>query len=123
MRPGKVRVMSAVAAVLILTTLLIPAAWCASQEEQVIQVTAKKFEYSPQEITVKKGIPVVLEFRSLDRLHGFNCPGLKIRTDIPPNKTTTLRFVPEKAGVFSFHCDVFCGSGHGSMTGTIIVKE
>lgn len=95
----------------------------AAENEQVIQVTAKRFEYNPKEISVKKGVPVVLEFTSQDRLHGFNCPGLKIRTDIVPGKVNTLRFVPDKAGTFPFHCDNFCGSGHDGMKGVITVTE
>jgi cytochrome c oxidase subunit II len=95
----------------------------AAENEQVIKVTAKKFEYSPKEITVKKGVPVVLEFTSLDRLHGFNCPDLKIRTDILPGKVNTVRFVPDKVGTYPFHCDNFCGTGHEGMRGTIIVVE
>jgi cytochrome c oxidase subunit 2 len=95
----------------------------AAENEQVIQITAKRFEYSPKEITVKKGVPVVLEFTTLDRMHGFNCPGLGIRTDIRAGKANRLRFVPEKAGTFPFHCDNFCGSGHEGMRGTIIVTE
>ena len=95
----------------------------AEETERVIKITAKRFEYSPNEITVKKGVPVVLEFTSLDRLHGFDCPGLGIRTDISPKKVTQLRFVPEKVGEFPFHCDNFCGSGHEKMTGKIIVTE
>jgi hypothetical protein len=90
--------------------------------EQVIKITAKKFEYSPNEITVKKGVPVTLEFVSLDVLHGFNCPGLEVRADIPPGKVTQVRLMPQKAGVFAFHCDNFCGEGHENMTGKIIVE-
>lgn len=98
---------------------------CAVADEtgQVIQITAKRYEYNPSTITLKKGVPDVLEFTSLDRLHGFNCPGLGIRTDIAPGKATTLRLVPQKAGTFPFHCDNFCGSGHEGMTGTIVVTE
>ena len=95
----------------------------ADENEQVIQITAKRFEYSPNNITVKKGVPVVLEFISLDRMHGFDCPGLGIRSDIFPDKKSKLRFIPDKAGTFPFHCDNFCGSGHEGMTGTITVKE
>jgi cytochrome c oxidase subunit 2 len=95
----------------------------AAENEQVIQITAKRFEYSPKNITVKKGVPVVLEFTSQDRLHGFNCPGLKIRMDVRPGKVNRLRFVPDKAGTFPFHCDNFCGSGHEGMRGTITVTE
>ena len=91
--------------------------------EQVIKITAKKFEYSPNKITLKKGVPVVLELTSLDRVHGFNCPGFKIRSDISPGKVTTVRFTPEKTGTFEFHCDVFCGLGHGEMNGTFTVTE
>ncbi len=95
----------------------------AAENDQVIQITAKKFEYNPKEISVKKGVPAVLQFTSLDRLHGFNCPGLKIRMDIVPGKVNTLRFVPDKAGTFPFHCDNFCGTGHEGMKGTITVTE
>ncbi|MBF0552320.1 MAG: cupredoxin domain-containing protein [Deltaproteobacteria bacterium] len=95
----------------------------AQEKERVIQITAKRFEYKPKTITVKKGVSVVLEFTSLDRLHGFNCPGLGIRTDVPPKEVTKLRFVPQKVGTFPFHCDIFCGTHHVDMTGTITVTE
>lgn len=91
--------------------------------EQVIKITAKKFEFSPNNITLKKGVPVTFSLVSLDQLHGFNCPGLNIRSDITPEKVSTIRFTPEKSGTFDFHCDVFCGSGHDQMTGTITVTE
>ena len=97
--------------------------YATADEEQVIQITAKRFEYSPSNITLKKGVPVVFEFISLDRMHGFNCPGLGIRSDIFPEKKTKLRFTPDKVGTFPFHCDNFCGSGHEGMTGTITVIE
>ena len=104
-------------------TVVIGGHLIAAENEQVIKITAKRFEYSPKEITLKKGVPVVLEFTTLDRLHGFNCPGLKLRTDIPPGKVSPLRFTPDQAGTFPFHCDNFCGSGHEGMRGTIIVTE
>ena len=96
---------------------------CAQQNEQVIRITAKRFVYTPRDVTVKKGIPVTIEFTSQDVLHGFDCPDLNIRSDISPGKTTVLRFVPQKVGTFLFYCDNFCGSGHEQMTGTIKVVE
>ncbi len=91
--------------------------------EQVIRVTAKRFEYEPSEITVKKGTPVAIEIVSLDRKHGFALPDFKVRADVKPGQTSVVRFTPDKAGRFTFHCDLFCGSGHESMTGTLIVVE
>lgn len=99
---------------------------CALADEAksvTIKITAKKFEYSPGEITLKKGVPVVLELTTADRLHGFDCPGLGIRGDINPGKTTKIEFTPKAAGTFPFHCDNFCGTGHDKMKGTIIVTE
>ncbi len=93
------------------------------EKDQMWVITAKRFEYSPKEITVKKGIPVVLQFASADRLHGFICPSLKIRADIRPGKANSVRFIPDKVGAFPFHCDNFCGTGHEGMTGTITVTE
>ncbi len=90
---------------------------------QVIKITAKKFEYSPNEIKVKKGVPVVLELTSLDRLHGFNCPDLGIRSDINPGQVAKVSFTPQKAGTFVFFCDIFCGEGHENMNGKITVEE
>ena len=106
----------------IMALLVIFLGSCAFAQE-VIKVSAKRFEFSPSQITLKKGVPVVLEFTSADRLHGFNCPGLEIRTDIEPGKVSRLEFTPKKAGSFPFHCDNFCGVGHGKMKGTIIVTE
>ena len=93
----------------------------APKGERVVHVTAKKFEYSPSEIHVKKGEPVVLEFVSLDRKHGFEVPELGLSTEIDPKAPSRVRFVPQKEGRFPFHCSVFCGDGHEDMTGEIVV--
>jgi cytochrome c oxidase subunit 2 len=94
------------------------------QTEQIIRITAKKFEYTPNEIRIKKGVPVVLEFTSLDRVHGFTVPDLGgIRATIEPGKATQVRIMAPKAGTYEFHCDLFCGDGHEGMTGKIIVEE
>ena len=95
----------------------------ADQKEIVIKITAKKFEYSPSSIKIKKGVPVILEFTSLDVMHGFHCPKLGVRADIEPGKVSRVRILAQKAGVYGFFCDVFCGSGHEDMSGEIIVED
>jgi cytochrome c oxidase subunit 2 len=91
--------------------------------ERTIRVTAKRFEYAPREIVVKRGEPVVIELTSLDRKHGFSMPELGIDVVVAPGHPAQVRIVPAKAGTFSFHCSVFCGSGHEDMTGTLVVRE
>jgi cytochrome c oxidase subunit II len=93
----------------------------AGPSERVIQITAKRFEFAPATIEIKVGEPVILELRSLDRKHGFASPELHIDAVIVPGKPTRIRLVPDHAGTFSFHCSVFCGSGHEDMTGQIVV--
>ncbi len=111
---------AAAMAILAWTSLSLPVL---AAPEQVIQIKAKRFEYMPNEITLKKGVPVVLELTSLDRLHGFNCPAFKIRGDIRPHQVTKITFTPDQVGTFDFHCDNFCGSGHENMTGKFIVTD
>lgn len=92
-------------------------------KEQVISVKAKKFEFAPSTITVKKGVPVVLELTSEDRVHGFNLPDFKVRTEVKPDGISRVRFTPDKTGSFTFVCDVYCGDGHEDMSGTLVVEE
>jgi cytochrome c oxidase subunit II len=91
--------------------------------DKTIQITAKKFEFTPGEITVKKGEPVVLEIKSEDVNHGFSLPDFGARGDVKPGSVLHIRFTPDKAGQFTFTCDVFCGSGHEEMSGTLTVTE
>ncbi len=104
--------------------LLLPffagAAW-AQPEPRVIAIRAKKFEYTPSEITLKVGEPVVLEFTTEDVHMGFDAPELGLGADIVPGKAVRVPFTPGKTGSFEFACDVFCGSGHEEMTGVIKV--
>jgi cytochrome c oxidase subunit II len=93
------------------------------QGERVVQIKVKRFEYTPKEITIRKGIPVVVELTSMDVAHGFNLPDLGIRADVLPGLTTRVRIVPQQTGRFVFHCDIFCGTGHEELEGAIVVKE
>jgi len=90
--------------------------------QTVVKLTAKKFEYTPAQITVKKGVPVTLEITAEDTKHGFNLPDFKVRADLKPGAVTRVSFTPDKTGSFTFSCDVFCGSGHEDMSATLVVN-
>jgi len=91
--------------------------------EREIHITAKKFEFTPDTITLKKGEPVVFVLSSQDRKHGFNLRGFGIHADVNPGEVARVRFTPNKTGKFTFSCDVFCGEGHEDMMGTVVVTE
>jgi cytochrome c oxidase subunit II len=94
-----------------------------TRSPRVIRITAERYAYEPDRIVLKKGEPVVLELVSEDRLHGFHVKALGIRADVLPGIPVKVRVVPDKTGTFPFTCDVFCGSGHGDMSGVITVTE
>ena len=93
----------------------------AQPKEKVIKITSKRFAFTPGKITLKKDVPVVFEFRTLDVFMGFNLPDFNVRADIMPDKVARLRLVPDKTGTFVFLCDVFCGGGHEKMSGQLTV--
>jgi len=95
----------------------------AKPAEVVIKVVAKRFDYTPNVIKLKKGVPVTLELTTKDVVMGFSAPDFATRADIVPGKTARVRFVPDKAGTFTFVCDIFCGTGHEQMEGTIEVTD
>src|SRR3954463_2266712 len=92
------------AAVGILFALGLAGAYVAAQSaeprEQVIKITTQRFNYTPGEVKLKKGVPVILEFRTLDVMMGFNLPDFGVRADIIPGKATRVRLVPDKTGSF-----------------------
>jgi len=94
----------------------------AQPEERIVKVSAQRFSYTPAEIILRKGVPAVLELTSLDIVMGFSAPDFGVRTDVFPGKISRVKLMPEQAGRFVFHCDIFCGSGHEDMAGVILVN-
>jgi cytochrome c oxidase subunit 2 len=87
-----------------------------------ISITAKRFEFTPNQITLKRGEPVTLHVSALDRDHGFYQKDLKIDLDLSPDHESVVTITPEKSGRFVAICDHFCGSGHGNMKMVINVE-
>ncbi len=90
-------------------------------EPRVIELTAHRFAYEPNEIALKAGERVVVAIRSLDFVHGMNIPDLKMRLDLVPGRVTRLELQPKAPGIIDFVCDNFCGDGHEEMHGRFVV--
>lgn len=93
----------------------------ADDEPRRIEITAHKFAFEPNEITLQKGQPVVLVVKSTDVSHGMRVTELGINLVIHKGAATEAHFTPEKTGDFVGHCSVFCGQGHGGMKITLHV--
>ncbi len=93
-----------------------------ADDPRVIEIVAKRFQFTPNEVTLKKGEPVILRLRSEDVVHGFYMKKLGIDATIEPGKSTDIPVTPREAGKFVTICDHFCGSGHGNMHMTLVVE-
>jgi len=119
-----------------------PQAPSAANTPHVIDVTAKTFEFIPNEIHVKAGEHVQIKLHSADRAHGLKLdlypegasqdgpPGLVFDhpqddAKVEKHKDRNIEFLAARAGTYDFKCSVQCSMGHGHdrMTGKLVVEE
>jgi cytochrome c oxidase subunit II len=108
------------------------------QETQVVELTAKKYEYSPSPVHVKAGTKVQLKITATDHDHGFKIGttpdgaeqnsqlGLVFALSqdcwlLKKGETTTIEFLAQTPGTYTFKCCHTCGLGHRGMKGQIVV--
>jgi cytochrome c oxidase subunit 2 len=106
---------------------------------QTIEVTAKKYEYSPAPIHVKSGTKIQLKITATDHDHGFSLATVPDGADsnapaglvfdsaqecwqLKKGETTTIEFLARTPGTYSFKCCHTCGFGHRGMKGLLIVE-
>ena len=89
---------------------------------KVIDITAKRFGFTPEQITLKKGETVTLRLHSEDVTHGFFMRKLKIDTEVEAGKTAEVTITPDTPGSYTTICDHFCGTNHGNMKMMIVVE-
>jgi heme/copper-type cytochrome/quinol oxidase subunit 2 len=109
------------------------------QTVQVIELAAKKYEYSPSPVHVKIGTKVQLKITATDHHHGFKisavpdgalpngADGLIFTSaqecwQLKKGETTTIEFLAQTPGTYTFRCCHTCGLGHKGMKGQIIVE-
>jgi cytochrome c oxidase subunit 2 len=88
----------------------------------VIDITAKRFAFSPDKITLTKGKTVKLRIHSEDVTHGFFLRPLKLDEEISAGQTVEVTMTPQEVGTFTLICDHFCGANHGNMNMTVAVE-
>lgn len=100
-----------------------PTAGEAMTEDAVaFDVEGGSFYYKPNEIKVKKGQKVTINFKAVDLMHDFVVDELSVKSDtIKGGESTTFEFTPDKAGTFKFYCSVGQHRANG-MVGKLIVE-
>ena len=107
---------------------------------QVIEVTAKKYQYLPGPIHVKRGARIELKITAIDHDHGFSISEVPDGADsngsaglvfsspqecwpLKKGETTTIEFLAQTPGTYSFKCCHVCGLGHRGMKGQLVVDQ
>jgi plastocyanin len=136
----------AVVTVLLIGNLVVP--WAATatdasgqpaaQNEQRVEIVIRNYEFQlTQPSPIRLHQPTIIILRNQDIVrHGFASPmllQLMVQGEgegiaaygkgiegfyVDPGKTLVVRFVPERAGKYSFHCDL-----HPKMTGELYLLE
>ncbi len=95
----------------------------AQDQPRVIEIHAKRFSFTPAEITLTKGEKATLSLTSDDVTHGLLIQDLGVNATVPKGKVTKVDVTPQEAGTFHGQCSHFCGVGHASMIFTVQVKD
>ena len=115
--------MKRTATIVILVALVAAAQFGSAQEPaRVVEISAKRFEFNPKQVTLKRGEKVTIRLVSTDRAHGLLVKPLGVDLDADNGKPGEITITPDTAGTFPAICDHYCGSGHGNMKMTIVVE-
>ena len=73
-------------------------------------------------LKLRQGQTYRLHVSSLDLQHGFSLQPDNMNFQIVPGYDHVITVTPTRAGEYSILCNEFCGIGHHTMTGKIIVE-
>jgi nitrous-oxide reductase len=83
--------------------------------------------FTPDIITAKVGQKIIVHLtnseQTADATHGFAIPTKNVMVSLDPGETTTVEFVMEKAGTYSYYCTEFCSALHLEMQGWLIIEK
>ena len=91
-----------------------------SVPKQVVEMTAQRYKFTPEEVHVKAGTLVTLKITALDGTHGFAMSDFGIDVSLPEKHMVTVQFYVPQKGEHSFSCSHLCGIGHFGMNGTLV---
>lgn len=109
--------------------------------EQLVRITGRQFVWSftysgpdgvldtaddfdtINELHVPVGQVVRFELTSLDVLHSFFVPAMRLKQDAVPGRAIPGWFEVTAPGRFEIACAELCGAGHGAMRGELVARS
>lgn len=86
-------------------------------------VLAQIWRFDPGEIRIPAGSEITLYVTSKDVQHGFKIMDTNINLMVLPGQISKLKTTFHNPGTYNIICHEYCGIGHHTMYGQIIVEE
>lgn len=87
-----------------------------------VTYVAGMFFWLPAEVRVPAGRKITFRLSAMDVTHGFQVAGTNINTMVIPGYVAQLSYTFERPGEYLIVCNEYCGTGHHTMGGRIIVE-
>ena len=87
-----------------------------------VYLVALSWQWRPV-LRLRAGAQYTLHLSSLDVNHGFSLNPLNVNFQVVPGYDYGLRVTPTEGGDFRILCNEFCGIGHHTMVGRVIVTD
>ena len=87
-----------------------------------VVVLAQAWSFNPAEIRVPAGAEITFLATTTDVLHGFNVEGTRLNLMLIPGQISRNTYRFEEPGEYLLICHEYCGIGHHTMSGRVIVE-
>lgn len=77
--------------------------------------------HTVNDLHLPEGEEIVLVIKSMDVLHNFFVPNIRIKNDVVPGMKQHVWFTPMKQGQYDIVCAELCGWGHYKMKGRMTI--
>ncbi|AFS69722.1 MULTISPECIES: cytochrome c oxidase subunit II [Exiguobacterium] len=86
-------------------------------------MVSQAFQFTPQDMVIKKGATVDFLVTSKDVVHGFEIVKTNVNMMVVPGHINSLEYTFEKAGDYLIVCNEYCGTAHHMMSTKIKVVD
>lgn len=74
------------------------------------------------QLTLPVDRPVLVHLSTMDVIHSFGLPEMRVKQDAIPGLDIPVWFIPNRVGEYEIACSQLCGLGHFRMRGFVSVK-
>lgn len=85
-------------------------------------IIGRAWSFMPAELTVPAGAEITFVATTVDVIHGFNIEGTRLNMMLIPGQISRNTYTFKEPGEYLMICHEYCGLGHHTMAGKIIVQ-